>query len=136
MILPYFGFIFQFALSHHWQNCNCSRTNKAIFKFVWNFQETCITFFFLLKFFSRRVDFTAPMNNRVNKRLGPELRIWDQTWKLEKVQKLGYSQKAIKKYSEKRVTKKLLLRKCHVRFILHFALAAEAYIWEKGIILL
>ena len=32
--------------------------------------------------------------------------------------------------------KKLLLKKCHVRFILHFALAFEGYIWEKAIILL
>ena len=52
MILSYFGFIFAFALSHHWQNCDYSRTNKAIFKLVWNFQETCNMFFFLVKFFS------------------------------------------------------------------------------------
>ena len=32
--------------------------------------------------------------------------------------------------------KKLLLKKFHVRFILHFALAAEGYKWEKAIILL
>ena len=32
--------------------------------------------------------------------------------------------------------KKMLLKKYHVRFILHLALAAEGYIWEKAIILL
>ena len=40
------------------------------------------------------------------------------------------------KKCRKHVTKKLLLRKRHVRFTLHFALAAEGYIWGKGIILL
>ena len=55
-----------------------------------------------------------------------------QPWKLEEVQKVRYSliQKVIKKYNGKHVKKELLLRKCHVRFILHFTLAAEGYIYE------
>ena len=40
------------------------------------------------------------------------------------------------KYSGKHVTKTLILKKCHARFILHFVLAAEGYIWEKAEILL
>ena len=42
----------------------------------------------------------------------------------------------IKKYWEKHATKKLLPKKSHVRFILHFILAAEGYICGNGIILL
>ena len=53
VVLSYFGLVFAFALSHHWQNCNYSKTNKAIFKFAWNFQKTCETFFFLFKCFLR-----------------------------------------------------------------------------------
>ena len=30
---------------------------------------------------------------------------------------------------------KLILKMCHVRVILHFALASEGYIWEKATIL-
>ena len=44
--------------------------------------------------------------------------------------------KVNKNYAGKHVTKKLLLKKCHVRFIFHFHLAAEDYIWGKAIILL
>ena len=39
----------------------------------------------------------------------------------------------IKKYYGKHVTKKIFLRKCHFAFILHFALATQGYIREKGI---
>ena len=46
MILSYLRLIFAFALSDHWQNCNYLRTIKAIFKFVYNFQEKCKTIFF------------------------------------------------------------------------------------------
>ena len=41
----------------------------------------------------------------------------------------------IKKYYGKHVTKKLLLRKCYIRFIVHFTLAAEGYMWGKVIFL-
>ena len=42
----------------------------------------------------------------------------------------------MKKYSGKHVTKKILLKKCHVRFILYFALVSEGHMWEKAISLL
>ena len=52
---------------------------------------------FLIKFFflgkgegGGGGDFTAPMMNRVNKRLGFELQICGKTWNLEEVQKLEY----------------------------------------------
>ena len=60
-----------------------------------------VKLFFLIKFFflgkgedgggGEGGDFTAPMMNRVNKRLGFELQICGKTWNLEEVQKLEYS---------------------------------------------
>ena len=129
MILSYFNLIFAFALSHHLQNCDYSRPNKAIFKFVWNFQETCKMFFFI-KIFSRgKLIFPIPW------RLEFKFEV-----KLEKSKSKSCGilkiENVIKKYFGKHVTKKLLLKKCHVRFILHLALASDGYIWEKAIILL
>ena len=51
MILSYFGLIFAFSLSDHWQNGNDLRTIKAISRFVCNFQEKCETFFSSYFFF-------------------------------------------------------------------------------------
>ena len=53
-ILSYFGLIFAFALSDHWQNWIYLRTIKANFKFVCNFQEKCKTFFSSYFFFSTK----------------------------------------------------------------------------------
>ena len=74
----------------------------------------------------------------VNERLGPEFEVWAKTWKFEKTEGWGIVKfkKWSKNIAENMLEKKLLLRKCHVRFIHHFALAAEGYIWDKGIILL
>ena len=105
-----------FALSHYWQSCNYSRTNKAIFKFIWNFQETCETNFFYREW------------GRLS---WPELWISTKTLKPKAGESLISN--VIKKYYGKHVTKKIFLRKCHFAFILHFALATQGYIREKGI---
>ena len=130
MILLYFGLIFAFAFSHHWQNCNSSRKNKAIFKFVWNFQETCEMFFFLLNFFLEGdLILPTPWRLRLKFEAKPEKSKKSKSWGI-------LNSKRDQEIFWKTCDKKLLLKKCHVRFILHFALAFEGYIWEKAIILL
>ena len=62
----------------------------------------------------------------VNERLGPEFLIWAKAWKLKETKSSDILK--FRKWSKilwKPFTKKLLLRKCQVRFILHFVLAVE-----------
>ena len=54
VVLSYFGIIFTFALSHHWQNCNYSRANKVL---VWNVQDTCEINFYIIEKFGRPLTF-------------------------------------------------------------------------------
>ena len=131
LVLLYFGLVFAFALSHHWQNCNYSKTNKAIFKFVWNFQKTCGTFFFLFKCFlrGRGVSFTDPWRLGFKSEAKPEKSKKSKSWCILKFKMWS------RNILENMLQKKFLLQKCHVRFILHFVLASEGYIWEKAIIL-
>ena len=129
MVLSYFGLVFAFALSHHWQNCNYSKTNKAIFKFVWNFQETCETFFFLLNFFQEG-ELILPIPWRLGFKFEakPEKSKKSKSWGILKFKMWS------RNILENMLQKKLLLQKCHVRVILHFVIASEGYLLEKAII--
>ena len=59
----------------------------------------------------------------VNDRLGPEFQLRSPKAKI-----FLNSKSDKKNIAENMLDKNILLRKCHVRFILHFALAAEDYI--------
>ena len=130
VVLSYFGLVYAFALSHHWQNCNYSKTNKAIFRFVWNFQKTCEAFFFLLKcFLGVELVLPTPWRLGFRSKARPEKSEKSKSWCVLKFKMWS------RNILENMLQKKLLLQKCHVRFILHFVLAFESYIWEKAIIL-
>ena len=122
---------FCICIEYHWQNCNYSKTNKAIFKFVWNFQETCETFFFLLKFFlGGELILPTPWRLGFKYEAKPEKSKKSKSWDIIKFKMWS------RNLLGNMLQKKLLLQKCHVRFILHFVLASEGYIWEKAIMLL
>ena len=131
MVLSDFGLIFAFTLSHHWQNCNYSKTNKAIFKLY--FQGTCETFFFLLEFF---LGGGGELILPILWRLGFKFEAKPEKSKKSKSWGILEFKMSLKNILENMLQKKLLLQKCHVRFILYFVLASEGYIWEKAIILL
>ena len=90
-----------------------------------------VNVFFLIKIFSKGggADFTDPMKTK--------LQICGKTWKI-KSKSWGILKFKMRSRNilENMLQEKLLLQKCHVRFILHFVLASERYIWEKAIILL
>ena len=122
VVLSYFGLIFAFALSHHWQNCSYSKTNRAIFKFVRNFQETYETLFFLSKFFlGRELILPSPWKLGFKFEVKPEKSKKSKSWVFLN---LKCDQEMFWKTCSQ---KKLLLQKCHVRFILHFILAFDVY---------
>ena len=150
-ILSYLGLIFAFALSDHWQNCNYLWTIKAIPKFVCNFQEKCKTFF---PYLFSSTQWRNKSKNEMVKQIALSMEIIGETFFQSSCLKPLYERSSgrlllfalsfkseakpenskkseswsilkFKKWSRNIVDDMLIVKKCHVRFILHFALAAK-----------
>ena len=98
-------------------------------------QERIKLFSNLYEIFRKRVKLIFFLINFFYREWGrlswPELWISTKTLKPKAGESLISN--VIKKYYGKHVPKKIFLRKCHFAFILHFALATQGYIREKGI---